>query len=97
MVPDPDCVDPPTGPLPPHRHLVLDRGPYTIPGERALVQGHGIDALVTKDSGGTYTAAKLAVARELGLPVVVVRRPPRPPAPAATNVAEALDLLDQAG
>jgi len=88
------CVDPPTGPLPPRRHVVLDRGPYTFPGERALVQAHGIDVLVTKDSGGTYTAAKLAVARELGLPVVVVRRPPRPPAPAATTAAEALELLD---
>ena len=72
------CVDPPAPPLPRHHEVVLDRGPYTVDGERTLLTGHRIDALVTKDSGGAHTAAKLTAARELGLPVIVVRRPPRP-------------------
>ncbi|WP_033292222.1 cobalt-precorrin-6A reductase [Amycolatopsis jejuensis] len=87
------CVDPPGQPLPRQHELVLDRGPYDLDGERALMTQHDIDVLVTKDSGGAMTAAKLAAARELGLPVVVVRRPPRPPAAEAAAVSEAVDWV----
>lgn len=73
------CVDPPTAPLPARRHVLLARGPFTLDAERALLREHRIDVLVTKDSGGDATAAKLTAARERSLPVVVVRRPPPPP------------------
>jgi precorrin-6A/cobalt-precorrin-6A reductase len=72
------CVDPPDPPLPLRHELLLDRGPYTREGELALIDAHGIDLVVTKDSGGAHTVAKLDAARERGLPVIVVRRPPRP-------------------
>ncbi|MFR9754905.1 cobalt-precorrin-6A reductase [Streptomyces sp. TR06-5] len=72
------CVDPPTGPVPPYAEVLLDRGPFTLDGERGLLHRHRIDVLVTKDSGGRATAPKLAAAREAGVPVVVVRRPPVP-------------------
>jgi precorrin-6A/cobalt-precorrin-6A reductase len=72
------CVDPPAGPLPPEHELLLDRGPYTLAAERALLDRHRIDLLVTKDSGGSHTVAKLDAARERGLPAIVVRRPARP-------------------
>ncbi|WP_173053734.1 cobalt-precorrin-6A reductase [Phytohabitans houttuyneae] len=70
-------VDPPSPPLPARHHLLLDRGPYTVDGEAALMREHAIDVLVTKDSGGEMTAAKLTAARERGIPVVMVDRPAR--------------------
>lgn len=84
------CVDPPDGPLPARHELLLDRGPYTLDGERSLVERHAIDLVVTKDSGGAHTEAKLDVARERGLPVIVVRRPPRPEVPTEPSVEAAL-------
>ncbi|GAB1516623.1 cobalt-precorrin-6A reductase [Actinophytocola sp. KF-1] len=91
------CVDPPGLPLPARKVLVLARGPYTVDGERALMTGHDIDLLVTKDSGGDHTAAKLTVARELGVPVVVVRRPALPDVPVVATVDEVLSWLGSAG
>jgi precorrin-6A/cobalt-precorrin-6A reductase len=71
-------VDPPAGPVPPHMTLILDRGPYTVEGETRLMRDHGIGLLVTKDSGGPMTEAKLRAARDLGVRVVMVERPPLP-------------------
>ncbi|PZG05382.1 cobalt-precorrin-6A reductase [Nonomuraea aridisoli] len=71
-------VDPPEPPVPDNVRVLLDRGPYTVEGERALIREHRLDVLVTKDSGGRMTTAKLVAARELGLPVIMVNRPPLP-------------------
>ncbi|MFE2406784.1 cobalt-precorrin-6A reductase [Kitasatospora sp. NPDC059408] len=87
-------VDPPEPPLPPSLEVLLDRGPFTLDGERALLREHRIDVLVTKDSGGAATAPKLTAARELGLPVVVVERPPLPDGvPVAPDVPGAVRWL----
>ncbi|MEU9075638.1 cobalt-precorrin-6A reductase [Kitasatospora sp. NPDC048538] len=89
-------VDPPEPPLPTALEVLLDRGPFTLDGERALLRGHRIDVLVTKDSGGAATAPKLTAARELGLPVVVVERPPLPAGvPVAPDVPTATHWLQQ--
>jgi precorrin-6A/cobalt-precorrin-6A reductase len=83
-------VDPPELPLPARTTVVLARGPFTVTEERALMQEHAVDVLVTKDSGGAMTEAKLTAARELGVPVVLVRRPPVPPGvPVVATVEEA--------
>lgn len=71
------CVDPPD-PVPTWCELLLDRGPYELAGELELLRTRRIDVLVTKDSGGDMTAAKLSAARELGIPVVLIKRPPLP-------------------
>ncbi|MGJ5751757.1 precorrin-6A/cobalt-precorrin-6A reductase [Streptomyces puniciscabiei] len=87
-------VEPPGPPMPPDTEVVLARGPFTVADETELLRTRRIEVLVTKDSGGQATAAKLTAARELGLPVVVVRRPPLPQGVAAVaDVAGVLDWL----
>ncbi|MGW5126052.1 cobalt-precorrin-6A reductase [Streptomyces sp. NPDC004069] len=92
-------VEPPEPPMPPDTHLLLARGPFTVAAEKELLRAHRIDVLVSKDSGGAATAAKLSAARELGLPVVVVRRPPLPPeltaVPDGTVVPDVTAVLER--
>ncbi|XRQ09156.1 cobalt-precorrin-6A reductase [Actinomadura welshii] len=71
-------VDPPEPPVPPNVRVLLARGPYTVDGERALIRDHRLGVLVTKDSGGPLTRAKLTAARDARIPVIMVDRP-RPP------------------
>ena len=85
------CVDPPAPPLPRKHELILARGPYETAAERALLSR--VDVLVTKDSGGPQTSAKLTAARELRKPVVVVRRPARPDTETAETVPEAVEWV----
>lgn len=84
------CVDPPSGPLPRRSTVLLSRGPFTVDGERALLREHRIDVLVTKDSGGPLTSAKLAAARTEGVRVLVVRRPPLPDGVTAVAAVDAV-------
>ena len=65
-------------PLPPGWSLLLERPPFSEASERQLLAGNAITWLVTKNAGGGETEAKLIAARELGLPVIMVARPPKP-------------------
>lgn len=68
-------IDPPTGPTPPLSTQLLARGPFEVEKEIALMREHRIDRVVTKNSGGTLTDAKLDAARALSIPVVMIERP----------------------
>jgi precorrin-6A/cobalt-precorrin-6A reductase len=89
------CVTEPD-PMPPFAdaRLLLDRGPFDLDGECALLDREGIDCIVCKNSGGSASAAKLAAARERGIPVVMRDRPTRPALPTAPDVPGALAWLD---
>ena len=89
-------VDAPAAPIPLARHLLIcARGPFAEADERALLTDHRIDCLVTRASGGAATAAKLAAARALALPVVMVRRPDPPAGPQASSVEDALAWIER--
>ena len=84
-------VEAPVEPLPlADVELILARGPYSEAGERALYLRHGIDVVVSKNSGGAATYAKIAAARACGLPVVMVKRPALQPGCGADTVEAAL-------
>ena len=85
---------PPDIALPPRAAVISARGPFAEAEERALLRAHAIDILVTKNAGGGATAAKLAAARALGVPVVMVARPPAAPGETVADVAAALAWLD---
>lgn len=64
--------------LPPNHELVLSRGPYRYEDECELLRSRGSEVLVTKNSGGALTRAKLDAARALGVDVIVIERPSLP-------------------
>ncbi|MFE3187972.1 cobalt-precorrin-6A reductase [Nocardia sp. NPDC059240] len=88
------AIDPPEGALPKRHELLLARGPFSVAEEIALLRKRRIDVVVTKDSGGALTEAKLTAARELGIPVVMIDRPALPDgAVQVETVAAAWDWL----
>ncbi|AZI58993.1 cobalt-precorrin-6A reductase [Nakamurella antarctica] len=68
-------VQAPSEPLPETWEVITSRGPYSLGSEREFMSSRRVGALVTKDSGGTYTSAKLTAATELGIDIVIIRRP----------------------
>jgi len=88
------AVDPPEPPLQlPRYTLILDRGPFTLAGELALFDAHKIEVVVSKNSGGSATGAKIEAARQRGLPLVLVQRPPGNGVREVHDVAAALAWL----
>ncbi|WAJ42967.1 cobalt-precorrin-6A reductase [Mycobacterium sp. Aquia_216] len=87
-------TEPDVASLPRHHQLLLSRGPYHYDDETAIMSEHRIDALVTKNSGGDMTRAKLDAAAALDIPVVMVKRPQLPPGVNAVgSVQEALNWV----
>ncbi|MGC0364146.1 precorrin-6A/cobalt-precorrin-6A reductase [Rhodococcus sp. 27YEA15] len=90
------AIDPPPDPLPAGCELLLARGPFAVDDEIALMRDRRIEVLVTKDSGGDQTYAKIEAARRLALPVLVLARPPVPAgAPVVNAVDDAVHWLER--
>jgi precorrin-6A/cobalt-precorrin-6A reductase len=89
-------IDPPMPdtPMPPGT-LILERGPFTLQEEQRLLQTYAIEAVVSKNSGGDATYAKIMAARELGLPVVMIQRPPLPAGEQVADVEHAVAWLQR--
>jgi precorrin-6A/cobalt-precorrin-6A reductase len=88
-------VDPPNGPLPlPNADVVVARGPFDAAGDTALLQEHKTECVVAKNAGGKGAVAKIAAARTLGLPVLMIDRPILPPRRIARSVAEVMGWLN---
>lgn len=84
---------PPPDTLPPGATVIAARGPFDLAAECALLRAHAIDVLVTKNSGGSATAAKLEAARALGIPVAMIDRPPQPAGQTVPDAEAALAWL----
>jgi precorrin-6A/cobalt-precorrin-6A reductase len=87
-------IEPPeTGDLPPRCEILSARGPFTRDDEIALMREKRVDVVVSKNSGGPLTYAKIEAARVLGLPVVMIAPPPRAGAHVVHDIDAVMALL----
>jgi precorrin-6A/cobalt-precorrin-6A reductase len=89
-----DPVDPPLGV--PRVTYITARGPFSESEDRDLLTRHNIEVIVAKNSGGEATYGKIAAARALQRPVIMLKRPALPEVPSVATVEEALGLIDHA-
>lgn len=80
-----------------HGEMVLQRPPFTVESEIKLMRDHKITHLVTKNSGGPKTFAKIRAAKRLGIPVISIERPELPVAETADSIPEILAWLKTKG
>ena len=91
-------VDPPMEAFPlPDCEVVVARGPFDEASDKRLLQDHGIDVVVSKNSGGDGARAKIDAARALGLPVVMIDRPELPDRRVVATVDEVIDWIGHSG
>jgi precorrin-6A/cobalt-precorrin-6A reductase len=90
-------VDPIVPPLAlPQASYITARGPFALADERNLLSAHAIEIIVAKNSGGEATYGKLAAARDLGIAVILLRRPSLPDGRSVTTIADAVRAIDHA-
>jgi precorrin-6A/cobalt-precorrin-6A reductase len=82
------AIEAPTGQLPQHHEILLQRGPFDLKEELQLLRDYSIDHIVSKNSGGSGTNTKIEAARLLGIPVVMVERPTKHTVPTVETVEE---------
>jgi precorrin-6A/cobalt-precorrin-6A reductase len=90
-------VEPVDPPLPvPDATYVQARGPFSQDDDRALLQAHRVEVIVSKNSGGSAAYGKIAAARTLGIEVIMLRRPTLPDIASVATVEEATALIAHA-
>ncbi len=88
-------VDRPAAPPPlADCEILLARGPFDAAAETALLRRHRIDVVIAKNSGGEAAYGKIAAARALGLPVLLLRRPDLPSAETVQSVDQVIAWID---
>jgi len=87
-------IEAPAFDVPRHARLLLSRPPYSLIDELGLLEREGITHLVTKNSGGGQTAAKLEAAQRLGVKVIMIARPSYGPAREVASVDDAIAALE---
>lgn len=87
-------IEAPDMELPPHALLIQTRPPYGLDDEIALMRGHGVTHLISKNSGGAQTSAKLEAARQADVRVIMIARPHYGPALEVDSIEAALTALD---
>lgn len=98
-------VDPVEPPLAvPNAHYITARGPFVLGDEIDMLKNNGIEAVVSKNSGGAASYGKIEAARQLGIPVIMIARPPHPCGETVADIDTAmqaihhqLSLLDERG
>jgi precorrin-6A/cobalt-precorrin-6A reductase len=89
------AIDPPDVLLPANTELILERGPFHLEDELQLLRDHAIDYIVSKNSGGNATYAKIEAARLLGIPVVMIDRPQKHTVPSIDSIDGVLASLNR--
>jgi len=87
-------IDPPDLELP-NSKVLLDRGPFSLEQERKLLREYQIQAIISKNSGGDATYAKIIAARELEISIIMVQRPDSPEGDKVTSIEDAIAWLDR--
>ena len=85
-------IDPPDLELP-NSKVLLDRGPFSLEQERQLLREYQIQAIVSKNSGGDATYAKIIAARELKISIIMVQRPASPEGDKVKSIEDAIAWL----
>jgi precorrin-6A/cobalt-precorrin-6A reductase len=87
-------VDPASEPLPfPEGAVIVSRGPFALESELEMLRSRDVEWIVARNSGGAGARAKIDAARELSLPVIVIKRPELPDRPRTESVAEVMQWL----
>jgi precorrin-6A/cobalt-precorrin-6A reductase len=89
------AIEEPTGKLPRHYQVLLERGPFDLKDELQLLRDYSIDYIVSKNSGGSGTYTKIEAARLLGIPVVMVERPIKHTVSVVETVDEVVSELSE--
>lgn len=91
-------IDPPdNADILPGATFISGRGPFSVDDEIALLRDREIDVLVSKNAGGDATYAKIAAARQLGIKVIMVDRPPPPAGEVSESIENVLAWLNALG